>query len=141
MTKEHPFMHAYPIENGNTLDAKIVNSVIDFVKGSMASNTDARPKVWVVGHEHMQREAQKVPHYKTGNRVIGWFSRNHPDKVFISDRMKIRNLAHAAVLAHEVSHFYQHQAGDDRDMDDLEKDANHHMMNYLNFHKTVYKRS
>ena len=64
MSKDHPFMHAYPIENGNTLDAKAVDSVIDFVRQSTGTTSTARPKVWVVGHEHMQREARKVPHTK-----------------------------------------------------------------------------
>lgn len=131
MSKEHPFMHAYPIENGNTLDAKAVDSVIDFVRQSTRTTSAARPKVWVVGHEHMQREARKVPHYKTGHEVIGWFSPEHPDKVFISDQMKVREPRHAAILAHEVTHFYQHQANDQRDMNSMEADADHHMRKYF----------
>lgn len=133
-TKEHPFMHAYPIERGNTLDAKAVDSVIDFVRQSTGTTSTVRPKVWVVGHEHMQREAQRVPHYKTGHEVIGWFSPNYPDKVFISDHMKIREPRHAAILAHEVTHFYQNQAGDQRDIDSLEADADHHMRRYFDQH-------
>lgn len=139
MTREHPFLHAYPIEKGNSLDAKMVSSVDDFVRNSMGKTDSERPKVWVVGHEHMQRAARAVPHYQENKAVIGWFSQSYPDKVFISDQMKVRKPEHAAILAHEIAHYYQHQVGDDRSMDDLEKDADTHMMKYYQSVKSGVK--
>ena len=133
MTREHPFLHAYPIEKGNSLDAKAVGSIDDFIRQSMGQTDSPRPKVWVVGHEHMQRAAKAVPHYQEDKSVIGWFSQSYPDKVFISDQMKVRKPEHAAVLAHELAHYYQHQAGDTRPMHDLEADADFHMASYYGY--------
>ena len=96
MSKEHPFMHAYPIENGNTLDAKAVDSVIDFVRQSTGTTSVARPKVWVVGHEHMQREARKVPHYKT---IMTTKKREVVYKIMAN--CSVKEVSDALIKAHE----------------------------------------
>jgi|GEM_PF-2885794 len=132
MSTEHPFIHTYPIQN--VVDASKVDSIINFVRDAMGVGIESRPSVWMVGHDHMQHAAQRVFHYKTDHQVMGWFSRNHPDKVFISDRLKIRNVRHAAVLAHEVTHFFQCCTNDDREMDLLEQDADRCMNDYLRHH-------
>lgn len=127
---DHPFRYAYPISKGNLVDASQVVKIIDFVFSDMEVYCDP-PEVWIVGHDHMQEAAKRVPHYREDGVVYGWFTPKYPDKVFISDRMKIRDKKFGAVLAHEIVHYVQNQKNDNREMNDLEQEADEVMMRYF----------
>ncbi len=132
---EHPMRYAYEVQNGN--DIRVLAGIQKFVRSAMGAD-GPEPKIYVTSQEHMMEYAKRSPHYRTGNVVYGLFAQSHPDRVYVSDRVRLgSNVAHAAVLAHEIAHYYQYQRGDfqTKSVDEMESEADDILARYYHAHK------
>lgn len=128
--RTHPFIYAYPIQDPRQ---KIeIKAVFDWVLSQYPGVTASLPDVWIVGHEHMQHAAQRVPHYSSVDGiVIGWYSQQY-QKLFLNDRLQItKRRDHTAVLVHEMVHYIQDVTGMQGTIDQLEKEADEVMLRFL----------
>lgn len=133
LEEEHPFRYAYKINN--SVEQKQAEHVFEWVCKKLKL-TSTPPEFWVVGHDHMQDAAKKVSHFNSINgHIFGWFSDRYPDKIFLSDRIKLASNKQAqAVLAHEVTHYLQYHEmthSGETTMQDLEDQADNIMGEYL----------
>lgn len=130
----HPFRFAYPADNN--AERLAAEQVYHWVEQKFGFSHDL-PELWVVGHMHMQDAARSVEHFNSINGVVyGWFSDKFPDKVFISDRIKLaRNQSSRAVLAHEFTHYLQYHSGrylnSGASIQDLEAEADKMLSDYM----------
>lgn len=126
---------------GNTVsvtrpdDIATINRVYSWVQQACGSTAPA-PTVMIADHEKMQWAAQRAQHHTVINGlVLGWFSQQHPDTIFLSSRLGIsRNKSAQAVLVHELVHYLQHTKGSSlgaEDVNDLEAEADEIMYRYL----------
>lgn len=99
------------------------------------------PTVMVADHEKMQWAAQRAQHYTQINgMILGWFSTQHGDTIFISSQLNIsRSKGAQAVLVHEMVHYLQNAAVESGereaftsdDVDALEQEADEIMHRYV----------
>ena len=130
---DHPFRHAYKFDNA--VEQKAAEGLFVWACKHLKLKA-AMPEFWLVGHSHMQDAANKVTHFNAINgQVFGWFTDAYPEKVFISDRIKLANNKQArAVVVHELAHYLQfhcHLATGATTMQDLENQADAVMMEYM----------
>ena len=78
----------------------------------------------VADHEKMQWAAQRAQHYTVINgMILGWFSRQHGDTIFLSSQLNIsRSKAAQAVLVHEMVHYLQNAAAENGEREDFTAD-------------------
>lgn len=130
---EHPFRYAYKIDN--EVENRVAHQLYSWVEAEMGIK-GAAPEFWIVGHSHMQDAAQKVTHFNSVNgHVFGWFTSKYPEKVFISDRIKLANSKQArGVVVHEIVHYMQFHHRDHNSpttMEYLEAEADKYMDRYM----------
>lgn len=99
------------------------------------------PTVVIADHEKMQWAAQRAQHHTVINgMILGWFSQQHSDTIFLSSQLNIsRSKAAQAVLVHEMVHYLQNAAMDSGereaatadDVDALEAEADDIMNRYI----------
>ncbi len=91
------------------------------------------PEFWIVGHGHMQDTAKHVECFNEINgQVFGWFKKDFPDRVFISDKVKMTNKNARAIIVHELIHYIQYHAESKLEsIDELEAEADLYMDQYI----------
>lgn len=90
------------------------------------------PNIMFVNHEHMQRATSAANHqtYVVG-QVYGWYSQLHR-KVFVSDQIRPgRSIKEAAIVVHELVHYFQDMKKMDESIDVLENEADDYMNAFI----------
>ena len=133
-----PFGNVAPVTRPDDIAA--ISRVYSHVQQAMGIQAP-QPTVMVADHEKMQWAAQRAQHHTVINgMILGWFSNQHPDTIFISSRLGIsRTKSAQAVLAHEMAHYLQNAAVENGerevftadDVEALEAEADAIMARYL----------